>query len=383
MTIMHHPSSFQHEDQFSHINQPKTLDEKLAHIHATLRERFPFIHRIALAVYDPATDMLKTFLQSGVDGSPLSHYEATLGEASSLREILEHGRPRVINNMSILAAGVHEHTQRLAQHGYQASYTMPMCDEGVVFGFLFFNSHEPDCFTEPVLSHLDPIGHLISLTVSQQLSHMRTLLATVRTARDVTHARDGETGGHLDRMSRFARLIAQALAEKYSFTDEYIEKVFWFSPLHDIGKIAIPDRVLLKPAALDTEERALMQTHPRRGQELIDRMLDYFALEDMHGIDILRNIALYHHETMDGAGYPEGRRGVEIPIEARIVAVADIFDALTSIRPYKPAWTNDEAFATLQQLAAIKLDPDCVQALIDHRAKVEEIQRTFNENRAG
>ncbi len=243
--------------------------------------------------------------------------------------------------------------------------------------------YDSDCFGEEVLRQIDPFGHLIALTIISDLVAMHILLATVKTARDLVHARDGETGAHLDRMSRFARVIALGVAGKYGLSDEYIEKIFIFSPLHDIGKIAIPDRVLLKPGRLDPEEQALMRTHTLRGREIIDRMLQHFDLAQMQGNDILRNIALFHHEAVDGSGYPEGRAGEAIPIEARIVAVADIFDALTSRRPYKPAWSNDEAFALLRKLSGTKLDSGCVEALIDSRGEVEEIQQRFQENTVG
>jgi HD-GYP domain-containing protein (c-di-GMP phosphodiesterase class II) len=108
-------------------------------------------------------------------------------------------------------------------------------------------------------------------------------------------------------------------------------------------------------------------------------MLGNFALGRAPQGDVLRHIAELHHETIDGAGYPNGLHGTEIPIEARIVAVADVFDALTSRRPYKPAWRNDVAFATLERLAGRKLDADCVAALLAHREEVGEIQRRFHE----
>jgi HD-GYP domain-containing protein (c-di-GMP phosphodiesterase class II) len=116
---------------------------------------------------------------------------------------------------------------------------------------------------------------------------------------------------------------------------------------------------------------------------MIDQMLDRLELGQMQGSDILRNIALFHHESVDGSGYPDGRMGNNIPVEARIVAVADIFDALTSRRPYKSAWSNDDAFTLLRQLAGTKLDPHCVNALIDNRDKIEEIQQQFQENIIG
>jgi HD-GYP domain-containing protein (c-di-GMP phosphodiesterase class II) len=383
VTPMTPPFMFDHEDRLGSLDQNINLVDKIQTIHAALRERFAFIQRIAAAVYDPETDMLKTFLYTGEEETPLAHYSAKLSDAPSLHEIVEKGRPRIVNDLDIFSDGLHEHTQRIAARGYRASYTMPMYHQGRLFGFLFFNSYDPDCFDEGVLGQIDPFGHLIALTIINDLTTMHTLLASVKTARDMAHARDGETGSHLDRMSRFARIIAQSVADHYELTDEYIEKIFIFSPLHDIGKIAIPDRVLLKPGKLDSEEQALMRTHPVRGREMIDQMLDRLELGQMQGSDILRNIALFHHESVDGSGYPDGRMGDNIPVEARIVAVADIFDALTSRRPYKSAWSNDDAFTLLRQLAGTKLDPHCVNALIDNRDKIEEIQQQFQENIIG
>jgi HD-GYP domain-containing protein (c-di-GMP phosphodiesterase class II) len=377
------PVTFDHEDRLGSLTENVRLVDKVRTIHLALRERFPFVKRVAAAVYDPGTDMLKTFLYTGEEDSPLTHYSARLSDSASLQEIVERGRSRVVHDMSVFSTGAQEHTRRVGARGYRSSYTMPMHHQGQLFGFLFFNSYEPDSFSEDVLRQIDPFGHLIALTIISDLTTLHTLLASVKTARDLAHARDGETGSHLDRMSRFARVIAQAVAARYGLTDEYIEKIFIFSPLHDIGKIAIPDRVLLKPSKLNAEEEALMRTHPVRGQEIVDRMLAHFDLGSMRDSHILRNIALFHHEAMDGTGYPEGRSGEEIPVEARIVAVADIFDALTSRRPYKPAWSNDDAFALLRQLAGSKLDQHCVHGLIDHRTEVEAIQRTFQENVIG
>ena len=374
---------FSHEDKLAGLDQCIALTEKLEFIHASIKERFVFIARIAAAIYDPKTDLLKTFVHSSGSDEPLSHYQAKLSETGSLREILERGRPRVVNDLQWFSVGDQEHTQRISRQGYRASYTMPMYSRGQFFGFLFFNSYQVEAFTEEVLRQLDPFGHLISLTILQELSAMYTLLATVRTARDIAHVRDSETGSHLDRMSRYARLIASKISGKYGLSDKFVEDIFVFSPLHDIGKIGIPDEVLLKPAALTAPERALMKTHTLRGREMIDRMLGNFELNSMPNIDMLRNIAEYHHEALDGSGYPHGMHHDEIPLEARIVAVADIFDALTSRRPYKQAWSNDEAFAMLGSLGGLKLDQDCVEALTQSLTEVEEIQRCFNEDTYG
>jgi HD-GYP domain-containing protein (c-di-GMP phosphodiesterase class II) len=123
-----------------------------------------------------------------------------------------------------------------------------------------------------------------------------------------------------------------------------------------------------------------MKTHTVRGLEMIDAIAHNFGLEHLDGLDLLRHIAESHHETMDGGGYPHGLHGGEIPLEARIVAVADVFDALTSPRPYKPSWTDDEALAFLRKLARSKFDEDCVDALLYNVKKVKEIQAQFQDD---
>jgi HD-GYP domain-containing protein (c-di-GMP phosphodiesterase class II) len=256
---------------------------------------------------------------------------------------------------------------------------MPMYLNGDFFGFVFFNSYRKNVFDEEALHFLDVFGHLISLVVVGEISSIRTLTSTVRAARDITNLRDTETGSHLDRMSHYARIVARELAPKFGFDDEYVEHVFLFSPLHDIGKIGIPDRILLKAGLLDASEREVMRTHPQKGRQIIDTMLQDFGLESFQHLNILRNIAEYHHETVDGSGYPHGLSGDQIPMESRIVAVADVFDALTSRRPYKAAWSIDDAFAELRRMAGSKLDPDCVEALIKNRAQLEEVGERFKE----
>jgi HD-GYP domain-containing protein (c-di-GMP phosphodiesterase class II) len=372
-----------HHDTLENLNDNIPLREKLIETHRVIQAHLPFIARIAVALYDPKTAALKTYLHSSGEDDPLSHYQAQLIDAPSLTRILEEGRPRVINNMLTFESSRHEHTQRLGRQGYAASYTMPMFTNGAFFGFTFFNSYEAEVFTETVLSELDVFGHMIALMVLNELTIMRTLVAAVTTSAHITHLRDPETGSHLDRMSRYSRLIARGLAPQYQLNDEYIEHVFMYSPLHDIGKIAIPDQILLKPGLLTADETQVMQSHSRKGREMIDDMLANFGLDGLQHVNILRNIAEFHHEAVNGGGYPRGLKDGEIPLEARIVAVADVFDALTSRRPYKDAWTNDEAFALLQRLAGEKLDADCVQALLDGRDEAERIQAQFQENPIG
>ena len=368
-----------YRDTLSVLNQSGPLIKKLTVAHEKLKERFDFTDRIALAIYDQKTDELRTFIHSSGGAQPLLHYQAKLSDAHSLLDVIQSGNPRVINDLAVFSNGTQEHTQLIAAAGYQASYTLPMFINSAFFGFIFFNSYRKNVFDREVLHYLDLFGHLIALVAINEVGALRTLAATARAARDLARLRDTETGAHLDRMSHFSRIVAVELAQKYDYNDEYIEYLFLFAPLHDIGKIGIPDSILLKGGPLTGDERDLMKTHVVKGREFVDSLLENFGSEVFSHLDVLRNIVEYHHEAIDGSGYPRGACGDQIPIEARIIAVADVFDALTSRRPYKEGWSNDTAFATLRQLSGSKLDPDCVEALIKQRASVEEIQQRFQE----
>lgn len=370
----------EHYDALEELNKHASLQEKLIATHKSVSEFFPFIVRIAIAIYDPETSVLKTYLHSSGDDNPMDHYQALIDEAPSLKKMLNSGLPRVINNMLTFEEGKNEHTIRIGRQGYAASYTMPMFNNGNFFGFIFFNSDKKNVFLENVLRQIDIYGHLISLMVINELSSIHTLAAAVKTAGNISHIRDPETGSHLDRMSRYSRLIANTVSSKYKLDDDYIEHIFMFSPLHDIGKIGIPDNILLKPDRLSDSEKSIMNTHAYVGRRMIDELLANFGLENIEHMDMLRNIAEFHHESVNGEGYPLGIKGDKIPLEARIVAVADVFDALTSTRPYKKAWSNEHAIQELNKLAGEKLDQECVQALIQNMEEVEEIQKQFNEN---
>jgi HD-GYP domain-containing protein (c-di-GMP phosphodiesterase class II) len=369
-----------HNDVLEELNKLVPLQDKLQATHKSIADLFPFIVRIAIAIYDPETSVLKTYMHSSGDDNPLDHYSTLIEDAPSLKEILKTGLPRVINNMLTFEGEESEHSRRLGRYGYAASYTMPMFNNGIFFGFIFFNSDKKDVFDDKTLRQVDTYGHLISLMVINEITSIRVLSAAVKTTGNITHIRDPETGSHLDRMSRYCRLIANAISTRYQLDDEYIEHLFMFSPLHDIGKIGIPDDILLKPDELDNNETEVMHSHAGLGKQMVDEILANFGLENIEHVDMLRNIAEFHHESVNGQGYPSGIKGEKIPLEARIVAVADVFDALTSARPYKKAWSNNEAIAEIRKLAGEKLDRDCVNALIQNLDEVEKIQARFRED---
>jgi len=181
-----------------------------------------------------------------------------------------------------------------------------------------------------------------------------------------------------------AGIIARGIAGIHDLTDEQIEHIVLFTPLHDIGKIGIPDSILLKPGRLDPEERAIMETHVNKGRDIIEKIIGDFNVQHLSDSSIMLNLVACHHEFLDGSGYPNGLKGDEVPIEARIITVADIFDALTSRRPYKKAWPLDEAKAELLGMAdAGKLDRDCIHALFaDESLLIDIIEKLPDEVQA-
>lgn len=364
---------------FEKLAEGVALSDRLTSLFQLLRVRFPFVDHVSVATYDAETDMLKTFLHAGAQLPAISNYEARLAETPLLLRILDTGQPRVIDDLRELATSPKAHTQLLLAAGYRSSYTLPMYLGGKFYGFIFFDSLEPSRFTPPVTSLLDPFARLFAVIVVSEIRLIHGLAAATRTIRHIMSRRDFETGAHLERMSRYSRLLARELAPLHGLSDEYIEHLFLFSPLHDIGKIAIPDSILLKPGPLSNEEYDFMKSHTRKGLEIVDSMLKEFGFTRMAYADMLRNIVYYHHEAIDGSGYPEGLRGEAIPVEARITTATDVFDALSSQRPYKPAWPIDRTFEALRALAGHKLDSDCVKVLIRHRDELEAIRTQFSE----
>jgi len=204
----------------------------------------------------------------------------------------------------------------------------------------------------------------LSLVARDELE--RTRLAIIQRLGRAAEYKDNETGRHVIRMSHFSRLIAEALGAPR----EWSEQLFAAAPMHDIGKIGIPDHILLKPGKLDADEWRVMRTHPEIGAAIIGE--DPSSL-----LQMARRIALEHHEKWDGSGYPYGKQGETISIEARIVAVADVFDALTSARPYKPAWSIDRAVALLREESGRHFWPEAVTAFLDNLDAAQEIQNQW------
>ena len=180
--------------------------------------------------------------------------------------------------------------------------------------------------------------------------------------------RDTETGNHILRMAKYSRLIAEAMG----VTREQCEAIEFAAPMHDIGKIGIPDHILLKPGKLSADEFKIMQTHPMIGFQILQQSPSKF-------LSLGAEIALSHHEKYDGTGYPRGTRAGEIPLAARIVAVADVYDALTSFRPYKKPWASEDAVNYLTSNKGTHFDGECVDAFLAQLSKIALIQHQLKD----
>lgn len=369
------------EDPLAELKTASTYQEKLAVVHEVLKKRCPGIDRISIALYDIKTQSLATFLASPSTGSPLSNYEVILKEGSVLYKIALDATPRIVSDLRVYEDHDAAHSRAIVGHGFASSYTHPMYHNKELAGFVFLNSLHNGYFRERVLEQVEIIIHLISEMILNDLASARALTAAMRTSVSMVQKHDLETGTHLERMSRYSRLIARSLVNlgTANLDDEQIEQIALFSPLHDVGKISIPDSILQKKTRLDSAERGVMNRHTMVGRQIVDDLIRNFGFEELPYIDCLREMTELHHEAMDGSGYPHGLRGEEISLAARITSVSDIFDALTTQRPYKQPWSNEHAFAMLQLLSIDKLDKGCVDAMIAVSSEVTKVQQQFAE----
>jgi len=195
-----------------------------------------------------------------------------------------------------------------------------------------------------------------------------TRLAIIQKLGRAAEYKDNETGLHVMRMSHYSRILADAV----DISEEWSELIFNAAPMHDIGKIGIADNILRKPGKLDKDEWQEMQRHAEYGASIIGK----------HKSEILKmayDIAISHHEKWDGTGYPYWLKGDKIPLSARIVAIADVFDALTSERPYKEAWSVDKAIKLLEDNSGTHFDPELVPLFIENLPKILRAKEKYSE----
>lgn len=229
-----------------------------------------------------------------------------------------------------------------------------------------------DLITENYLMKIELAKKKINQTEIQYLATLNAL----------SKARDDETGNHIIRTQHYVRLLCERLRLNGHFldqiTDEFIDLLFQATPLHDIGKIGIPDSVLLKKGSLTKEEWDVMKTHTLIG-EVVLKSAELTNANQLSVIAMAKKIAGGHHEKWDGTGYPRGIKGPLIPLEARIMSIADMYDALVNIRPYKKAWTHEDAVKEIISKSGSQLDPLIVEAFVTEQAKFNAVAIEFKE----
>lgn len=256
--------------------------------------------------------------------------------------------------------------QRLLQNDLRSVFYLPISHDALETAVLVLATEQDSAYNADHLEFMtniaDQVGHSFEKTIGME----SLVISSIKGLAMLAESRDPETGDHLLRMSHYAALLAEELSKnaryKSEIDNQYVRDILRFAPMHDIGKVGIADDILLKPGKLDDEQRRIMQEHPVIGGKVLRQCeLQMNAV----GRSVFRvgiEIAECHHERYDGNGYPNQLQGEQIPLSARIVAVADVFDALTSKRPYKEAWPIEKAVELLREESGKHFDPEMVAA---------------------
>ena len=230
---------------------------------------------------------------------------------------------------------------------------------------------------------------IILILQGNKSAHLRSQVMKMQhdiiiTMADIVENRDENTGGHIKRTAKYVEIIAVALKVDNLYhnilTDQYITDMIIAAPLHDIGKIHVPDYVLKKQGKLTDEEYTIMKEHTTAGKKLLIQAEKTMGKSSY--LDMAIQMAAYHHEWWNGRGYPDGLKGQDIPLCARIMAVADVFDAIVSQRCYKGALSIDEAYDIIRRESGTHFDPVVVDAFLEAREEITEVLHEFREKEA-
>lgn len=352
----------------------ESIVKQIIGIHEDLRLGWSHLNRIAIALYDSEKDELHSFADAQKSDKQLVQVVQKFSSFPDLQNMAKTRNPSIIDASSIFKNSEH----KLFTNSFDSCFTIPIfLQNGNLLGFIFFSADKDNFFTKTIQDHLKVYTRLISSMILSDIFPLKILHAAVSMTQNMTRFKDEETAEHIARVAYYSRMIAESLAHKHNLSDEFINSILLYAPLHDIGKLAIPDSILLKPGRLDPDEFEIMKTHVIKGEEIINILISSFDISDNKHTTMLKNITSYHHERVNGKGYPHKLKGSQIPIESKIVAVADVFDAMSNPRPYHKGRSIEETFEHLQSNIGILFDSDCVNALLERKEEVFEIKKIF------
>lgn len=364
----------------SYFASAGTLNNQLTDIHERLRVSAPEVDRISFALYDEENDYLKTYADSTFHGFELLHYEFPLSELPALKICSETGDCRYLNDIPNQLDAKFPHSKWLIDQGYRSSLAVPVFQNKKFIGFIFLNSFQKDLFNQSMTEALKPFLEIIRFVVTSEYDLVHSLINSASLVHSQSQEHWQESSEHKERICRYAKVIALEVAHIYDLDDETIENITLFSKCHDIGKLSVPVSLLNKSSSLEYEERDQLKDHVEKGVEIINNIIDEMGSPDHPCVAVLKEIVAYHHEFLDGSGYPYGLTQEDIPISARIITVANVFDALTSHRPYKQAWSVPFALLELEKMVANgKLDKHCVNGLRYHQEYLKKVIEAYPE----
>lgn len=301
-----------------------------------------------------------------------------INQSGGIPKMVKSKSERVVDNLAELA--LNPRTLFLLNNGHRSSFSYPLIFKGKAIAMVFFNASELGFFAqESIRKDMLFLSTIIHSLMVRQFEKSQFIDISLSIALNMGHAKDPETKGHLNRMERYSSKLAYLLSDTKDISHEFIRRIESYAAFHDIGKYKIPDEILFSSKIFTPEERAVMNQHCQHGVDIINDVLGYFPM-NMRYVEeyrFLKNIILHHHEHFDGNGYPMGLKAEAIPLEARIVMVADVFDALLSKRLYKQAWNIEDVVSYMKAHSGTMFDPDCVHALTANLTDFIEIYLTY------
>ncbi|WP_053001218.1 HD domain-containing phosphohydrolase [Kosmotoga pacifica] len=381
-TVKRMIQEFEFDQKVLSLEVAGTLEDIMPKIFETLNE-YMDIDRAAFAFLDNFGNVIAETAVSKVGETYLKEGFASNIKNTSLEKLLKSRESRIINDLEYHYNNIHksEATKLLLKEGMRSSITIPIFANGNCIGFFFVNSVKKGAFSEKEVLRINRFVNLIKGIAFSSYINQELIAKATRAFADLVEKKDNETGKHLTRVSLYSYLIASKLAQKdKSITPKFVREMLWFSPVHDIGKVGIPDHILLKPAKLTHDEFEIMKTHVTIGEKIIDSMNK--SLKEKVGLDFLKTakeVIMGHHEKWDGSGYPRGLKGKEIPLAGRITAVVDVFDALTSKRSYKPAFSFEKSLEIMREGRGTHFDPFVFDTFIESLDEIKVIYEKLKD----